>query len=229
MKTRLIILIIFIAVFALVFVFYKPKPTVINSNQLIVKKNLNIAVNGNMYNSNLSKGLDTNSQPNPTFFPPISDYQNRVTKKPFGLYITPQNSPVQPEKFSGYHIGTDFETYANEADIDVPIYAFCDGKILVKRFASGYGGVFVQSCNINNQIVTIIYGHLRLTSINKNVGDSITSGEQIGVLGTGYSTETDGERKHLHFGIHKGTQVSILGYVQAKSQLSNWIDPMSIL
>jgi murein DD-endopeptidase MepM/ murein hydrolase activator NlpD len=234
MKIRLIILLIFIAVFTLVFVFYKPKSNVLNINQPI-NNNQNQNFNGVIQNTNLGRPQNNNtnnninSTPSTAFFPPISDYQNWVTKKPFGIYITSQNSPVQPEKFTGYHTGTDFETYPSEANLDVPVYAFCNGKILVKKFASGYGGVLVQSGVVNNQSVTIIYGHLHLTSINKNVGDNLTAGEQIGVLGTGYSSETDGERKHLHFGIHKGTTVSILGYVQVKSQLDNWIDPMSLL
>ena len=33
----------------------------------------------------------------------------RITKKPFGIFITTQNSPVQPERFSGYHTGVDVE------------------------------------------------------------------------------------------------------------------------
>lgn len=185
-----------------------------------------------LLNTNLNNSHNDNSNTtnlNSSYFPPITDYQERVTKKPFGVYITPQTSPVQPEKFTGYHTGVDFETFPDEANIDVPIYAFCDGKILVKEYASGYGGVLVQSCNIENQSVTIIYGHLKLSSINKNVGDNLIKGEEIGILGKGYSTETDGERKHLHFGIHKRGQVTILGYVQVKSELNNWIDPMTLL
>jgi hypothetical protein len=32
-----------------------------------------------------------------------------LQKKPFGIYITPENSPVQPENFTGYHTGIDVE------------------------------------------------------------------------------------------------------------------------
>jgi murein DD-endopeptidase MepM/ murein hydrolase activator NlpD len=153
---------------------------------------------------------------------PLAQSASRVTKKPFGIYITPQNSPVQPERFSGYHTGVDFETFPNEQNIDVPFYAICAGKILVKRTATGYGGVFVQSCTINNQMVTVIYGHVSLKSIAKNVGDSLVQDEKIGYLGQP-PTETDGERKHLHLGIHKGTTVNILGYVQSQSDLAGWL------
>ena len=165
----------------------------------------------------------------PALFPPISNALARITKKPFGIYVTPQNSPVQPEKFTGYHTGVDFETTPQEQNIDVPIFAACDGKLLLKEYASGYGGVAVQACVINDNPVTIIYGHLRLSSISPKVGDSLKAGQQIAVLGTGYTSETDGERKNLHFGIHKGSAINILGYVQNKADLSGWLDPEKYL
>jgi len=37
--------------------------------------------------------------------------------------------------------------------------------------------------------------------------------------------ETDEERKHLHFGIHEGESVNLLGYVQNTNELSGWLDP----
>ncbi|NTU99252.1 hypothetical protein HGA64_04600 [Candidatus Falkowbacteria bacterium] len=44
------------------------------------------------------------------FVPPISDALSRVTKKPFGIKVSPKNSSVSPERFTGYHTGVDFET-----------------------------------------------------------------------------------------------------------------------
>jgi murein DD-endopeptidase MepM/ murein hydrolase activator NlpD len=155
---------------------------------------------------------------------PISDAASRITKKPFGIYVTPQNSPVSPERFTGYHTGVDFETTPAEANIDVPIFAICDGKLLLKESASGYGGVAVESCMLDGSPITVIYGHIKITSVTASVGDDLSKGEQIAVLGKGYSSETDGERKHLHLGIHKGTGINILGYVQNKSQLADWLN-----
>jgi len=160
---------------------------------------------------------------------PISNALSRITKKPFGIYITPKNSPVSPEKFIGFHTGVDFETTADEQNADVPIYAICDGPLALKKYATGYGGVAVQKCQINNEGVTVIYGHLRLSSITVEINQSIKSGQKFAVLGKGYSTETDGERKHLHLGIHKGKSISLLGYVQDSAQLSNWIDAQALL
>ena len=159
------------------------------------------------------------------FQPPLSRAGERVTKKPFGIYITPQTSPVQPEKFRGYHTGADFEIFPEELNAEVPIHAVCSGSLKVKEYATGYGGVAVQSCLLDNSPIAVIYGHLKLASITFNVGENIKTGDTIGILGAAYSPETNGERKHLHLGFHKGSAVNILGYVQNKTELSGWIDP----
>jgi hypothetical protein len=155
---------------------------------------------------------------------PLAQARDRVLKKPFGIKIDPKASPVQPEKFSGYHTGTDYEIIPGEENIDVAVNAVCDGKLLQKRIVSGYGGVIIQSCSLSGQNVTVLYGHIKLTSVSKNVGDAITQGEQLAILGKGYSTETDRERKHLHLGIHKGAGIVLLGYVQSQQELANWLD-----
>jgi murein DD-endopeptidase MepM/ murein hydrolase activator NlpD len=160
---------------------------------------------------------------------PLSDPLPRITKKPFGILINSKTSPVQPERFAGYHTGTDLETTPGEQNIDVPVVALCDGKLLMARSASGYGGVMVQSCNLNGQGVTVIYGHIRLASVKYKVSDQIKTGDFLANLGTGYSNETDGERKHLHLAIHSGNLINILGYVQSKGALNGWIDPKQFL
>lgn len=138
-----------------------------------------------------------------------------ITKKSFGIYVSPGHSPITPERFAGFHTGVDFETTPAEANIAIPVPAFCDGKLLLKEWASGYGGVAVQSCTLAGQAVTVIYGHLNIDTVRPSVGDSLKKGDFIGNLGKGYSTETDGERKHLHLGIHKGTTVNIIGYASS--------------
>lgn len=160
---------------------------------------------------------------------PLGDPKTRVTKKFFGTYVTPQNSPVQPEKFTGYHTGWDFETTLSEANSDVVVSAFCAGTLKLKEWASGYGGVAVEGCTISGQAVTVVYGHLNIDTVTAKIGTSLTIGDRIGLLGMGFSHQTDGERKHLHFGIHKGDVVNIKGYVQNKADLSGWTDPTTYL
>lgn len=182
------------------------------------------------YSSLSSNPLNNNptftstSTPPRIFTEPINNALSRVTKKPFGLYVSPNQSPISPERFTGYHTGIDFETTSTEADIAVPIYAVCNGVLLQKETTTGYGGVAVQSCMLNGQPITVIYGHIKLSSVSAAVGQPLLSGQPIAILGAGYSPETDGERKHLHLGIHKGSAINILGYVQSQTDLSSWID-----
>jgi len=160
---------------------------------------------------------------------PINDALSRVTKKPFGIKISPDDSPVQPERFYGYHTGVDFETSPDEQETDVTVYAICDGPVVLKRTVTGYGGVLVQRCILDGEEVTVLYGHLRLKSIQAELNEKLLKGQPIGLLGQGYSDETDGERKHLHLAIHKGASTVLLGYVQEPARLNEWIDPLTLL
>jgi hypothetical protein len=160
---------------------------------------------------------------------PIANAAQRITKKDFGTYVEPGNSPVDPEVFRGFHTAIDLETFDNEQNIDVDIFAICTGPLLLSRWAQGYGGVIVQGCTIDNKDVTVIYGHIDLESVAANLGDTLVKGEKIAILGDPYSNETDNERKHLHLGIHKGKEIQLLGYIQDKAQLVNWIDPKTVL
>jgi len=159
------------------------------------------------------------------FANPVADFKARVTKKPFGIYITPQNSPVQPERFSGYHNAIDIEYQDVEAD--VPVFAIADSSVVLSRTAFGYGGVFVISFDLNGAKHTALFGHIRPSSLPK-VGQTFKKGDQIALLGTGYSTETDGERRHLHFAVLANDNLNIKGYVQNESELVSWIDPLTL-
>ncbi len=170
--------------------------------------------------------VDTGITPDaPTVVYPVRGFNDRLTKKPFGIYITPKNSPVQPERFSGYHAGSDAEIAADEQDVDVPIYSIAAGTVTFVGRISGYGGVTMVRHTVGGETVTALYGHVRLASASVKVGDEIAAGESLAVLGKGYSSETDNERKHLHFALLKGTSSVVKGYVQQQSQLSPWHDP----
>lgn len=160
---------------------------------------------------------------------PLYRLSERAILKPFGIKVSPGNSPVTPERFSGYHTGTDFEIFDSEKDADVPVYAVCGGELLQKKFSQGYGGVAVQECVIRNEAVKVVYGHLGLSSVSANVGSYLPPGERIGILGKGFSRETDGERKHLHLSIYKGKTIDLRGYAQSPQELAGWIDPMAFL
>lgn len=184
-----------------------------------------VIVNQEQKQINQKQNKNQNQNENVSLVDPIDQFRIRITKKPFGIYVTPQNSPVSPEKFTGYHTGTDVEY--GDITSDVPVFAINDGDIVRSGTASGYGGYLVLKTTIlNNMTANVLYGHLRPSSLATG---HVKKGQQIAVLGTAYSAETDGERRHLHISIPKNGRLDIKGYVQNKSELANWYDPAEIL
>ncbi len=176
--------------------------------------------------NNLNEGEVVNSLPKQSFHYPIDDFPSRVTLKPFGIYISKATSPVQPERFTGFHTGADAEVTDEEKNIDVPVYAISNGIFKMSKKSDGYGGVMAVSYLIDGKSYIAIYGHLDLKSITLLPGQEVKAGQELAILGDEYSSETDGERKHLHFAILPGETISLKGYVQNKSELSGWIDPV---
>lgn len=208
-----------------------------NVNQ-VVAVNANSDENVNTVSASVNATTNLNTSPAPTntntseisaLVSPIDKTAERVTKKLFGTYITPATSPIQPEKFTGYHTGLDYEILSGEEKVDVPVLAACTGNVRAVQTVTGYGGVLVQQCTIAGQTVTVLYGHIRLSSVKVNVGTALQAGTQFAVLGTGFSAETSGERKHLHFSVHKGTAINWRGYVSTKAALGDWLDPQPLL
>ena len=155
---------------------------------------------------------------------PIEEFSNRITKKHFGMYITPETSPVQPDRFSGYHTGVDVE-YEDTIE-DVPVMAIADGTIVVNKVASGYGGVLVIRHTIDGENILALYGHLDPQSLPPDDVKEIKQGQILGVLGEGGTSETDGARKHLHFSLLKKERVDLRGYVQSQHELTDWYNPL---
>lgn len=156
---------------------------------------------------------------------PVDGFLDRITKKPFGILINPATSPVQPERFSGYHTGADAEF--GDVNDEVEVRAIADGTVEVARTADGYGGVVVIKHDIDGSTYHIVYGHLDPSQLPA-VGTSLSKGQRIGQLGAGGSNETDGERKHLHLGVFTGSQPDLRGNVDTQDDLTNWLDPVSL-
>ncbi|XOU94232.1 MAG: M23 family metallopeptidase [Candidatus Kerfeldbacteria bacterium] len=178
-----------------------------------------------VYITNVNSNINTAPQiEEPIFIEPIAEFQERITKKPFGIYITPDTSPIQPEKFSGYHTAVDVEYPYTISD--VPVIAISDGEVVASKTVSGYGGVVIIKHTINdNEEILSIYGHLNDDrSVDKN--KYVKQGDVIGYLGKDKTKETDFERRHLHFGIIKGDKINYHGYVDDENELENWYDPI---
>ena len=153
---------------------------------------------------------------------PTRGFFARQTENPFGVFRT--------GRFTGYHSGVDVEISPSDMDKNVPVYSIYTGTVASVENASGYGGVVTIWHRLGDSQVLGVYGHLRLRDIKVSRGQKVKSGEIIGYLGANYSSETDGERKHLHFGLNKTGKKSVLGYVDSREELSeDWFDPTKFL
>lgn len=159
------------------------------------------------------------------FLEPIRDTKNRVTKKPFGILIEPSTSPVQPERFRGYHTGIDIEVFPEELGSDIQVKSISSGELIFKQRVNGYGGVLVVLSEIGGEEMTVLYGHMDLGSVGIKTGEKIEAGEVLGLLGDDKSSDTDGERMHLHLAMHRGAELVMAGYTDKKEKLDSWIDP----
>ncbi|PJE76672.1 hypothetical protein COV05_03265 [Candidatus Uhrbacteria bacterium CG10_big_fil_rev_8_21_14_0_10_48_16] len=138
----------------------------------------------------------------------------QILYKGFGEYFE--------DRFSGYHVAIDLE-----APADTPVYAIDDGKVTYATTVSGYGGVMIVRHEVNDRIVSAIYGHLDPASM-RGVGESVAKGEQLAVLGE-EGEETDGEREHLHFAMYEGDEIRLQGYETVASAVNNWLNPIDEL
>ena len=88
------------------------------------------------------------------------------------------------------HRGLDIATSSSLGN--VPLYSMCNGTVVHKAFdSSGYGNYLIMKDSTTG--MGFLYAHLHDPS-NKNVGDSVIIGEQVGLEGTtGSSTGI-----HLH-------------------------------
>ena len=155
---------------------------------------------------------------------PIAHYTSARTKKVFGQYIPPDSG----DRFSGYHTGDDIEV--EDLQAEVPVYALTDATVVQKQTLSGYGGVVVLEFTEQDVTYHALYGHLDLASVTVEIGDTVVGGSQLGLLGDDQSDETDGERKHLHFGLYPYTGTELYaGYVQDDAALNNWLNPSDYL
>ena len=82
-----------------------------------------------------------------------------------------------------------------------PIYAAASGKVSRSYLSSSYGECIMIVNNIDGVKWETVYAHMRSGSRTVNVGDYVTQGQTIGVMGE--TGEAYGQ--HLHFEMHKGS------------------------
>lgn len=159
--------------------------------------------------------VETESQVTPTVALPVEGFADHRTFKVFGQFVD--------DRFHGYHCGDDIEI--DDKTAEIPVYSIAEGTVSYAGTINGYGGVIVIAHTIDGKTISAIYGHVDIANAAVKAGDSVVKGERIAMLGDHESTEADGERKHLHFGMYEGSEVRFAGYVKSESELSDWINP----
>lgn len=167
-----------------------------------------------------------------SWYYPLENFSARSSDKGFGQYFDKKwyvgKTDRFPIQFTGYHAAADLEIFPNEKNQSVPVYSITDGQIIYAGSISGYGGIILE--NLSNTSLTAIYGHVKISSFTVKVGDTISAGTKLGVLGDAFSNETGGERKHLHFGIYKGQDSYFRGYEDSLVSLNKrWENPIDFL
>lgn len=161
------------------------------------------------------------------YFYPINNYNQRVSIRSFSKSVKAgdEKSLDCGAVFSGFHTADDLEVIPSELNREVKVYAITDGLVKKVETVTGYGGLIVITHELEDQKVTAYYGHLDLKGASVQVEQKVEAGQPLANLGDHCSSETANERKHLHFGIHKGNQIDIRGYVDSESELNQWLNP----
>ena len=110
------------------------------------------------------------------------------------IYPTTQNitSGFRPPDRPN-HNGVDFSRGQNE-----PIYASAGGTVSRSYVSDSYGEVIFIKHVINGQNYETVYAHMATGSRLAGVGQTVTQGQQIGIMGT----TGDSTGIHLHFELH---------------------------
>jgi murein DD-endopeptidase MepM/ murein hydrolase activator NlpD len=109
---------------------------------------------------------------------------------------------------SSFHHGTDFDS-----GLGTPVAAIANGVVTEVGNPSGDLGVHVViRHSIDGVTFSSVYGHMELGSMHLVVGQTVTRGQLIGLVGeTGEATGP-----HLHFGIENaaGTDINSLTWIR---------------
>jgi murein DD-endopeptidase MepM/ murein hydrolase activator NlpD len=107
---------------------------------------------------------------------------------------------------SAFHEGIDLDP-----GYGYPVEAIADGVVVESEFSGALGAHVIIENNIDGQIIRSLYGHMQGDSLTVAVGQTVTRGQVLGLVGsTGQSTGP-----HLHFAIQIGdTLIDPLPWLQ---------------
>ncbi len=167
---------------------------------------------------------------------PMDKYYARQSLKGFGDFIDDNFYKGKEElfpynRFYGYHAAVDLEVFPDEINKKVPVYAVASGTITFIGMLPGYGGVILLKPDKEHS--SVLYGHVKIKGLSFKVGDHISVADGpviLTYLGDQFSSETSRERKHLHFGIHKGTDLYFWGHERSPARVKEkWYNPNTYL
>lgn len=99
---------------------------------------------------------------------------------------------------SSFHEGIDLNPGSG-----YPVQSIADGIVVTSEFSGALGAHVIVEHVIDGVIVRSIYGHMQGDSLAVSVGDVVSRGQQLGLVGsTGQSTGP-----HLHFAIQIGDEL----------------------
>jgi murein DD-endopeptidase MepM/ murein hydrolase activator NlpD len=131
---------------------------------------------------------------------------------PFGVpisdYFGPRIAPT--EGASTFHEGIDFDPGNG-----TPIQSIADGVVreIDPYDNNGLGVHVIVDHLIDGKLVSSVYGHMQVGSIQVSQGQTLKVGDIVGLVGnTGVSTGA-----HLHFEIHLGGSVPVDPYAWLKA------------
>lgn len=165
---------------------------------------------------------------------PLPDFASRISLNPFGRHFSSSSTPrsdypdrVCPNNtlYNGYHTASDLEVSQSEDTKQVPVYAIAGGTVRFAESARGYGGLIIIRFNYHWQSYMAIYGHIDIRTLRVKFGKEVKAGQILANLAPPCSIYSGNNRKHLHFGIHKGQSLDTRGYVPTSGQLNQWLDP----
>ena len=149
--------------------------------------------------SNSSQSSQQSSQKSGQFQYPMSGYW---TTQRFGAY-----SSTMAKKGRAYHSGIDIKSN------NTRVNAAANGIIKYRGYTSGNGNHVIIQHNLNGTTVYTLYSHLANFNGCPAVGNRVSKGAKIGVMGnTGNSTGA-----HLHFGIFTGYSRDPYGYTNVNN------------
>lgn len=127
-------------------------------------------------------------------------------------YVCGNNWSTYYKAKNGDHLGIDIKSQTGDKNV----YAFASGTVTQSGWNSANGNCVVIAHTISGKTVYSFYGHLQSRSVS--VGQKVSKGSKIGIIGNTGSSSTG---VHLHFAITTQNSCGTWGYTQNQTFNNN--------